>query len=174
MRHLSGRMQPRVCLDRSSAAGAQDFSFWCLRPPTRTSFHHQPEAQHPKSSDIHKNAQPITPSLGQRATYRHVVTMSDMPPTTDIGVHAYWVIQVARWHGVTVKRGQGVIVSPISGSVTGCLQRELSPQEPIAREGRRRKQIEQRVTAVATACSAHRSPAVAATPAGRDPTRANP
>ena len=25
-----------------------------LRPPTRTSFHHQPEAQHPKSSAIHK------------------------------------------------------------------------------------------------------------------------
>jgi hypothetical protein len=25
-----------------------------LRPFTRTSFHHQPEAQHPKSSAIHK------------------------------------------------------------------------------------------------------------------------
>jgi hypothetical protein len=25
-----------------------------LRPYTRTSFHHQPEAQHPKSSAIHK------------------------------------------------------------------------------------------------------------------------
>jgi hypothetical protein len=25
-----------------------------LRPHTRTSFHHQPEAQHPKSSAIHK------------------------------------------------------------------------------------------------------------------------
>jgi pimeloyl-ACP methyl ester carboxylesterase len=27
-----------------------------LRPYTRTSFHHQPEAQHPKSSAIHNNA----------------------------------------------------------------------------------------------------------------------
>jgi len=27
-----------------------------LRPQTRTSFHHQPEAQHPKSSVIHKSA----------------------------------------------------------------------------------------------------------------------
>jgi hypothetical protein len=27
-----------------------------LRPPTRTSFHHQPEAQHHKSSAIHNNA----------------------------------------------------------------------------------------------------------------------
>jgi hypothetical protein len=26
-----------------------------LRPYTRTSFHHQPEAQHPNSSAIHKN-----------------------------------------------------------------------------------------------------------------------
>src|SRR6516164_4654948 len=32
------------------------FSFRCLRPHLRTSFHHQPEAQHPKYSAIHKNA----------------------------------------------------------------------------------------------------------------------
>ena len=29
----------------------------------QTSFHHQPEAQHPKSSTIHKLGRPITPSL---------------------------------------------------------------------------------------------------------------
>jgi hypothetical protein len=34
---------------------------------TVTPFHHQPEAQHPKSSDIHKNARPITPSFGVSA-----------------------------------------------------------------------------------------------------------
>jgi CheY-like chemotaxis protein len=34
------------------------------RPLPRTSFHHQPEAQHPKSSAIHKKRRPITPSLG--------------------------------------------------------------------------------------------------------------
>jgi hypothetical protein len=28
-----------------------------------TSFHHQPEAQHPKSSAIHKLGRPITPSF---------------------------------------------------------------------------------------------------------------
>jgi len=28
--------------------------------------------------------------------------MSDMPLTTDIGVHVYWVIQVARCHGKSV------------------------------------------------------------------------
>ncbi len=27
-----------------------------MRPPTRTSFHHQSEAQHPKSSVVHDNA----------------------------------------------------------------------------------------------------------------------
>jgi len=42
-------------------------------------------------------------AVGQRATYRHVV-MSDMPLTTDIGAHAYWVIQVARCHGKTRPR----------------------------------------------------------------------
>ena len=46
------------------------------------------------------DAQNKTPSsmsaLGQRATYHHVVTLSDMPLTTDIGVHAYWVNQVSR------------------------------------------------------------------------------
>jgi hypothetical protein len=39
---------------RRSAAGCRPFSFWCLRPLPRTSFHHQPEAQHPRSSAIHK------------------------------------------------------------------------------------------------------------------------
>src|SRR5215471_13895471 len=35
-------------------------------PCKRTSFHHQPEAQHPKSSAaIHKINRPITPSMGQ-------------------------------------------------------------------------------------------------------------
>ena len=33
-----------------------------------TSFHHQPEAQHPKSSAIHKLGRPITPSVGSIAT----------------------------------------------------------------------------------------------------------
>src|SRR5215813_1318361 len=42
------------------------FSFWCLRPSPRTSFHHQPEAQHLKSSAIHKLGRPITPSFGGR------------------------------------------------------------------------------------------------------------
>ncbi len=84
-------------------------------------------------------------ALGQRATYRHVVTVCDMPLTMDIGVHVYWVIQVARCHDKNVAKL--VSVSPSSGSVTGCLQRKLSPQERIAREGRRRKQIEQRVAA---------------------------
>jgi putative tryptophan/tyrosine transport system substrate-binding protein len=44
----------------------------CLRPSQRTSFHHQPEAQHPKSSAIHKLGRPITPSfvplLGDKRT----------------------------------------------------------------------------------------------------------
>jgi hypothetical protein len=34
-----------------------------------TSFHHQPEAQHPKSSAIHKFARPITPSKCQKQTF---------------------------------------------------------------------------------------------------------
>jgi hypothetical protein len=54
-----------------------------------------------------------------------------------------------RWHGVKVKRGQPVSVSASSGSVTVCLQPKLSPQERIARKGRRRKQIEQRVAGLA-------------------------
>ena len=33
-----------------------------MRPSPRTSFHHQPEAQHLKSSAIHKLGRPITPS----------------------------------------------------------------------------------------------------------------
>src|SRR6516165_1488090 len=43
-------------------------SFLCLRPSPRTSFHHQPEAQHPKSSAVHKLGRPITPSILPIAT----------------------------------------------------------------------------------------------------------
>jgi hypothetical protein len=39
-----------------------------LEAVTRTSFHHQPEAQHPKSSAIHKLGRPITPSFGEKRT----------------------------------------------------------------------------------------------------------
>ena len=39
-----------------------------------TSFHHQPEAQHPKSSAIHKLGRPITPSV---------------TPIADIGKHGH-------------------------------------------------------------------------------------
>jgi hypothetical protein len=42
-----------------------------LRPCPRTSFDHQPEAQHPKSSAIHKLSRPITPSHRGKA---------DIPP----------------------------------------------------------------------------------------------
>jgi hypothetical protein len=41
-----------------------------LRPFPRTSFHHQPEAQHPKSSAIHKLGRPIIPSLVREAVVR--------------------------------------------------------------------------------------------------------
>jgi hypothetical protein len=36
-----------------------------LRPHLRTSFHHQSEAQHPKSSAIHKNAGRLPHLLAQ-------------------------------------------------------------------------------------------------------------
>jgi len=36
-----------------------------------TSFHHQPEAQHLKSSAIHKLGRPITPSFGVKRTCHH-------------------------------------------------------------------------------------------------------
>jgi hypothetical protein len=39
-----------------------------LRPYTRTSFHHQPEAQHPKSSAIHKLAGRLPHLLGVERT----------------------------------------------------------------------------------------------------------
>jgi hypothetical protein len=44
----------------------RSFSMANLRPLPRTSFQHQPEAQHPKSSAIHKLGRPITPSLEGR------------------------------------------------------------------------------------------------------------
>src|SRR5215469_10555355 len=46
------------------------FSFRCLRPCSRTSFHHQPEAQHPKSSAIHKLPADY-PIFGPRRKFLH-------------------------------------------------------------------------------------------------------
>ena len=53
----SSTMQMLVSLTETSSPAKWSmlrFSFCCLRPRSRTSFHHQPEAQHPKSSAIHK------------------------------------------------------------------------------------------------------------------------
>jgi len=48
-----------------------------------TSFHHQPEAQHPKSSAIHKLGRPITPSLSPIASLMlQRGECSDVPLTT--------------------------------------------------------------------------------------------
>src|SRR5215813_2958394 len=53
------------------------FSFRRLRPVTTvTSFHHQPEAQHPKSSAIHKNAGRLPHLLGVKRTSRGRALMS--------------------------------------------------------------------------------------------------
>jgi hypothetical protein len=55
-----------------------------LRPYTRTSFHHQPEAQHPKSSAIHKNAGRLS-HLWVRSRHQSIVrVMSALPPKADI------------------------------------------------------------------------------------------
>ena len=45
-----------------------------------TSFHHQPEAQHPKSSAIHKKRRPITPSIGPKQTWASALHMSAYDP----------------------------------------------------------------------------------------------
>ena len=44
-----------------------------------TSFHHQSEAQHPKSSAIHKHAGRIS------GLHRQVRAMSALPPITEVG-----------------------------------------------------------------------------------------
>src|SRR5215469_8568424 len=50
------------------------FSFRCLRPCSRTSFHHQPEAQHPKSSAIHKL--PADYPIFREQTGKHLLILS--------------------------------------------------------------------------------------------------
>ena len=47
-----------------------------------TSFHHQPEAQRPKSSNIY-NAGPITPSLGEKLTCLRRILISANDPTAE-------------------------------------------------------------------------------------------
>jgi hypothetical protein len=41
-----------------------------LEAASRTSFHHQPEAQHPKILSCPQERRPITPSLGPKADIR--------------------------------------------------------------------------------------------------------
>jgi hypothetical protein len=49
-----------------------------LRPFTRTSFHHQPEAQHPKSSAIHKLAGRLPNLDSRKQTRRRTVGAAEM------------------------------------------------------------------------------------------------
>jgi hypothetical protein len=46
-----------------------------LRPRSRTSFHHQPEAQHPKSSAIHKLPADYPIFRGQSGKYLLVLSL---------------------------------------------------------------------------------------------------
>jgi len=46
-----------------------------------TPFHHQPEAQHPSYP---QERRPITPSLGQKQTFKRLRLMSALPPKADI------------------------------------------------------------------------------------------
>jgi len=54
-----------------------------LRPHMRTSFHHQPEAQHPKSSSYPQAGRPITPSLGGQAD--NICSFWAFPPLAQSG-----------------------------------------------------------------------------------------
>jgi hypothetical protein len=51
-----------------------------------TSFHHQPEAQHPKSFSYPQERRPITPSLGLKEMSRHLRALSALPPIADINL----------------------------------------------------------------------------------------
>src|SRR5215471_14995277 len=57
------------------------FSFGCLRPHMRTSFHHQPEAQHPNSSAIHK--------LASRLPHLSGVKRPSVSDCQTIAIHEY-------------------------------------------------------------------------------------
>src|SRR3974390_2580116 len=49
---------------------------WCLGPVTTvTPFHHQPEAQHPKSFSYPTTRRPITPSIGP---FRHFAVLLNL------------------------------------------------------------------------------------------------
>jgi hypothetical protein len=58
-----------------------------LRPPTRTSFHHQPEAQHPKSSAIHKLAGRLPHLSDAKRTSRDHRKSVARDPTATLAVH---------------------------------------------------------------------------------------
>src|SRR5665811_977858 len=80
---VSSTMQTLVSLtDTSSPAewSILRFSFCCLRPRMRTSLHHQPEAQHPKSPAIYTPAGrlPHLCSEGDRQPSRDRLTQSAM------------------------------------------------------------------------------------------------
>src|SRR6266478_9356173 len=89
------------------------FSFCCLRPCSRTSFHHQPEAQHPKSSAIHKL--PADYPIYRWKTGQHMLnaSFSHFDPTrTSVNLTAYvapanpagMVVLVDPFRGADMKR----------------------------------------------------------------------
>src|SRR5215510_10282882 len=69
------------------------FSFGCLRPQMRTSFHHQPEAQHP-NFQLSTSWQADYPIFGSSATEVVKATLrrlSGLPPKADIDRHDWHV-----------------------------------------------------------------------------------
>src|SRR5215831_14679281 len=101
------------------------FSFLCLRPCSRTSFHHQPEAQHPKSSAIHKLLAdyPILRHTTVRNDVRSDVSFWGISETVASGPNMTLVTQLG--HYLAPQRGADVILTdaiccPGVGWASGC------------------------------------------------------
>ncbi len=65
-----------------------------LEAVTRTSFHHQPEAQHPKSLAIHKSAGRLPHLLGVKRTLQFDRAMSASDPERNI---AKLALNIREW-----------------------------------------------------------------------------
>src|SRR6516225_2584641 len=87
-----------------------------MRPLLRTSFHHQPEAQHPKSSAIHNNAGRLPHLLAHRVISLPPQNLVAIGGIADIGCEWVWM---PRWRMTRSGHGNHTDRCPLFGGQGG-------------------------------------------------------
>jgi hypothetical protein len=90
-------------------------------------FHHQPQAQHPKSFSYPQERRPITPSFGTKRTYRGKLAMSAFERKADINQRSADNAPLRR--GFCFRQRTSVVLRQHSGGIACCRGNRPPPPE---------------------------------------------